>query len=138
MAETVYRVQDKDGRGPWKPGFSQMWIEERADHDNLPPWFLQFGRVERFAIAGMYVGCGCRTVEQLKRWFLPSEFETLKRHGYRAVKLKVGRILAASDIQCVFECAKPLQKIAEPFELYAHNGPLEPRAASARRTQSGG
>lgn len=121
MAEIIYRVQDKDGRGPWKPGFSQTWVEVRADHDNLQPWYLQFGRVDRFAIAGMYIGCGCRSTEQLRRWFSQSEFEKLKQHGYRAVKLKVGRILAANDIQCVFERAKPLQKDAEPFELYAHN-----------------
>lgn len=91
----VYRIQDRDGRGPWKPGFSRRWVEDRADHDVLRPWFEEFGRVDKLAIVGFAIGCGCRTVEQLQRWFTPSEYATLLQFGYRAVRLDVGRILAA-------------------------------------------
>jgi len=42
----VYRVQDKEGRGPWRPGFSQIWVETRLDHMFLPPWYVEFGRVD--------------------------------------------------------------------------------------------
>jgi hypothetical protein len=39
----VYRVQDVEGRGPWRPGFSRLWVRDRDDHDNLRPWVEQFG-----------------------------------------------------------------------------------------------
>lgn len=28
----IYRVQDADGRGPFKPGFSRKWVIDRDDH----------------------------------------------------------------------------------------------------------
>ena len=117
---TVFRVQDKDGRGPWKPGFSERWVEDRPEEEfaALKPWPMEFGNVLRGAIVGMSLGCGCRSLEQLRRWFTPTEYQTLRDYGYRAVKLEAGRILAESDIQCVFERAKPLWAGAEPVELY--------------------
>ena len=46
MSNEIYRVQDAQGRGPWKPGFSHRWVEDRPDHYNLPPWFVEFGRCD--------------------------------------------------------------------------------------------
>lgn len=116
---TIYRIQDADGRGPWKPGFSRFWVEDRADHDLLIPWYREFGRVDGNAIVGMAVGCGCRTPEQLRRWFIPTEYSRLVAYGYRAVQMDVGRILAESSIQCVFERAKRLNHDVQEFNLYA-------------------
>ena len=116
---TVFRVQDRSGRGPWKPGFSHLWVEDRDDHDRLRPWYEEFGWVQRNAIAGMYVGCGCRHVDQLRRWFTRGEYEKLLAYGYTAVELSVGRILGESDIQVVFERARPLREAARAFNLYA-------------------
>lgn len=114
----VYRIQDDEGRGPWKPGFSHLWIEPRADHDNLIPWYREFGDVHLRAIAGMYMGCACTSVDQLRRWFSPVEYDRLISFGYRAVTMKAGRILAQSDIQCFFERSKPLRKQVCEFDLY--------------------
>ena len=47
---TVYRVQDADGRGPFKPGFSHQWVEERADHENLLPWFNILNNPQRLLL----------------------------------------------------------------------------------------
>jgi len=118
-AGVVFRVQDADGRGPWKPGFSHRWVEDRPDHENLIPWFNEFGDVRERAIYGMVMGCGCRTLDQLRRWFTPSEYKTLLGFGYQAVKMQIGRVLAESDIQCVFECSKPLNQGCEVVQLYA-------------------
>ena len=123
----VLRIQDADGRGPWKPGFSQNWVEDRPDHENLPPWFVEFGRVDRLALHGCATGSACRTIEQLRRWFTPTEYATLLRLGYRAVRMDVGRILAESDRQCFFERSKPLSQDVEPFDLYQHNAIGEAR-----------
>lgn len=118
----VFRVQDRAGRGPWKPGFSSRWVEDREDHDNLAPWPYELGDAPlRDHISGMAMGCGCLSLEQLRRWFTPSEYRTLQKHGYRAVKMTVGRVLASSEIQCVFERVKPLREDVEPVELYPQN-----------------
>lgn len=114
----VFRVQDSDGRGPFKPGFSHRWAQLREDHDFLFPWLIEFPNVIELAKPGMHLGCGCLTLEQLRRWFIPSEYETLLGFGYRAVQLQVGRILARSLTQCVFERATPLRLGIKAIELY--------------------
>lgn len=121
---SVLRIQDKDGRGPWKPGFSNCWVEARSDEEYaaLLPWLVEFGRAPLDKrIVGMHIGCACRSLEQMRRWFTPTEYAKLRSYGYNAVRLEVGRILAESDIQCVFERAKPLSEDVEVIELYPHN-----------------
>lgn len=122
LKATIMRVQDDEGRGPWRPGFSRLWVHDRPDHDALIPWPQQFGMgiIPRDTWPfGRHFGCGCRTVEQLQRWFTAAEYETLTRYGYRAVRLDVDCILAESDIQLVFQRMRPLRAGAEPFDLYA-------------------
>lgn len=118
MSEVIYRVQDSDGRGPWKPGFSSTWVEHRPDHENLLPWFIEFGPVHRTSVFAMHVGTGCLSIEQLRRWFTPSEYKTLRSHEYHSVKMSVNTILAYSDKQCVFERTIPLNQEVELIELY--------------------
>ncbi len=31
----IYRVQDPEGRGPWKPGFSQVWATTADEYATL-------------------------------------------------------------------------------------------------------
>lgn len=119
----VYRVQDRTGRGPWRPGFSDKWIEHRDDHSNLLSLFEEFGDLPlRGRIYGMSIGCACLSIQQLRRWFTQTEYRTLNQYGYRAVKMRASRILASSDIQCVFERAKPLHKNVVPISLYPQEG----------------
>lgn len=121
MSETIYRVQDLQGRGPWKPGFSHIWSEDHTEEWYLqrPSWWEQFGMEPmKIAITGMALGSGCLTLEGLRHWFTPAEYFSLKSLGYQAVRMEVGRILAQSPIQVVFERAKPLKEGAEPIELY--------------------
>lgn len=114
---TVYRVQDKDGRGPWKPGFSHRWVEDREDHNNLPPWFVEFGRIDSRGIYGMTMGSACMSAEQLRRWFTASEYATLRKFGYQAVKMDAC-VLAESEVQCFIQRAKPFNEDVEVVELY--------------------
>jgi hypothetical protein len=114
----VYRVQDREGRGPWRPGFSRLWVEDRDDHDNLIPWPTQFG-FEIIPKSDGHLGCGCKTKEQLQRWFTPTEYTTLHSYGFTAVQMEVDRVLAESDIQLVFQRTKPLRKDVLAFDLYA-------------------
>lgn len=114
----VFRVQDAEGRGPWRPGFSHKWVEDRPDEEfaALIPWPLQFGELP--FDPRMHAGCGCQSLSQLRRWFTESEYRTLLGLGYRAVKMTPERILAASDIQCVFERVIPLNVGVVPIQLY--------------------
>ena len=82
---------------------------------------MEFGNILRRAIVGMSLGCGCRTLGQLRRWFTPTEYATLRRCGYCAVRMEVSRVLAESEVQCVFERARPLREDVEPVELYPPN-----------------
>lgn len=118
-----YRVQDRDGRGPWKPGFSHTWVEDRQDHDNLIPWYFEMGPVHLKALAGEHVGSACETIDQLRRWFTPSEYATLKRSGYQAVRV-TGRILGKSSTQVVIASPIAFAKQAIPIELHALVAPL--------------
>ena len=116
----VYRVQDRDGRGPWKPGFSQVWFTDRTEEEYaaLAPWPLEIMLAIRQASQGKAVGYACESLEQLRRWFTPTEYKTLRGYGYRAVKLEVDAVLARSDMQCVFVRSKPLNIGGEKINLY--------------------
>ncbi len=114
----VYRLQDSDGRGPFKPGFSETWVQPRADHENLQPWFIEFGRVDTQVLTGETSGSACKSLEQLRRWFTKREYRKLKKFGYKAVKMNVNRIIAESDIQCFVGRAKPFCEEIEKIKLY--------------------
>lgn len=116
--DTVYRIQDKDGRGPFKPGFSHVWVENRPDLANLPAWFEEFGRVDKLLCTYETAGAGCKTLAQLKRWFTKKEYKKLKKYGYKAVEMNVDRIIAESKVQCFFGRGKPLRKDIKVIKLY--------------------
>jgi hypothetical protein len=112
----IFRVQNKDGRGPWKPGFSHIWIEDRKDHDNLHPWIEEFHGLD-LTVSG-HLGCGCKTIKQLRRWFTKREYKKLVSLGYKAVCVVADEILAESNIQCVFKSDRPLKDTATGIKLY--------------------
>ena len=114
----VFRIQDVEGRGPWKPGFSHKWVQDREDHENLLPWHIEFGRVTQYAYSWELIGCGCTSIEQLRRWFTDVEYCTLLSYGYQAVQITASRILAQSDTQCVFTTKIPFNKQFVIFDLY--------------------
>jgi hypothetical protein len=114
--KSIYRIQDKDGRGPWKPGFSLKWIRENPDW-SLKPWMFTMGPVHQKAESDEICGCGCLTKAQLRRWILKSEYEILLGYGYKAVKLK-GRILGEDKNQCIFARQQPLNQNCKEFKLY--------------------
>ena len=119
-ASFVYRVQDADGRGPWKPGFSQVWFEDRTDEEYaaLAPWPMEVLMQIRNAARGKAMGFACENLDQLRRWFTASEYKTLRRYGYRAVKLEVDAVLARSETQCAFVRSKPLRIGGEEINLH--------------------
>lgn len=117
----VFRIHDAAGRGPWRPGFSHLWVKSRSDLENLIPWPVQFDAPKilyQMVKSRKHAGCACRTIEQLRRWFMPEEYETLLKYGYEAVIIRVDQVLAESDIQLVFLRDRPLNDGGSVFDLY--------------------
>lgn len=109
----VIRMQDADGRGPYKPGFSAVW----CDNFGPPPpptWMHEFpGLLRRMNEEGAHYGSACRSVEQIRKWFTPTELLRLHLLGYRLVAMEADRVLAESKNQLVFMRKKPLNEDIE-------------------------
>lgn len=117
MSEIIYRVQDKAGRGPFRPGFSRKWVELRdSDEKERRPCFEEFGKTAIIKVKiettlGMNCGCGCRTLEQLRKWFSDSEMAKLRFvFGYFEVEMQVDKVIAESQYQLIFARRAPLNK----------------------------
>jgi hypothetical protein len=112
----VFRVQDKAGRGPFKPGMSQHWVEDNSDVVPPPPVHEAFGP-DLFAtlhnlikVNGGACGCACLEKADFAKWFTPIERNNLNKLGYRLVTLKPDRIVATAPHQVVFWRKRPLNR----------------------------
>lgn len=114
----IYRVQDREGRGPWRPGFSEKWVDYSEDKEVLLPTYIEMpGAADRRTI-GYHVGVGCIYPDQLRRWFTAREYATLLDYGYRCVTFMGKAFLGESETQCMFESRKPLAEHDGFFALY--------------------
>lgn len=105
----VYRVQDIYGRGPFKPGFSQTWVDDSCRW--MPPsWIAEFGLdCIRELPDGWHFGSAVRAATDLRIWFTPTELDRLRLLGYKPVSMEVERIVRASPYQVLFARAIPLR-----------------------------
>lgn len=118
MPERIFRIQDNEGRGPWRPGFSHLWVKPRPDHDNLPPWMFEFPHIDIKSIESGHFGSGCRNTKQLRRWFTKNEYKTLVNFGFKAVMMDVEEVLAESEKQLLFRRMFPLNQYYTVVRLY--------------------
>lgn len=106
-------MQDRDGRGPYRPGLSERWSDNRAD--DLPPFYDELGvpihKVRDLFTDGWHAGCGCSSKEQLRQWFSRAERRRLKLLGFREVEFRPDRIVAVTPTQVVFEHRTPLARL---------------------------
>jgi hypothetical protein len=107
----VYRVQDDDGRGPWRPGLSRYWIDEASDFAARPlETAVDLLRRAGVTLApGWHYGCACRSMEALLRWFTEVELGRLSRMGFALVRLDADRVVVESELQVVFARRRPLR-----------------------------
>jgi hypothetical protein len=110
----VCRIQDADGRGPYKPGFSQYWVEDSPVAPPLPIT-LAFPDVMEAAHKivtqkGGACGCAFRTLMQASAWFTPSEILTLAKLGYSLCWMKADEVIAENKDQLVIWTQLPLAK----------------------------
>lgn len=105
----VFRIQDREGRGPFRPGFSKMWLDEDiGTRVMLPSWIEEFGtEIASEAIAaGLSVFSAVRDIEQIRNWFSDTERQRLYQFGYFLVEVPNVRIIGESAHQVL--CAREL------------------------------
>lgn len=103
-----YRVQDREGRGPFKPGMSDRWRDPEGR--DFPPVHVEFGLGWRDEIpAGWHAGCAFRDLAQTAAWFSPWECDRLDTLGYRLVALSGCRALRESAHQLIIVRPRPLR-----------------------------
>lgn len=109
----VCRVQDAEGRGPYRPGFSHVWSERETGPVTAMEAFPEVLKTCHKLIRehGGAVGCAFRNVEQAREWFTFNEILTLARYGYTLCWIQPDEILAENDEQCVIWTAKPLRSV---------------------------
>jgi hypothetical protein len=111
---SVYRVQDAEGRGPFRPGFSQVWLDDDIGirESRNRSWMEEFGAdlIERLGLAGEYYGSAVRQRAELNDWFSRTEQRRLKHMGFHIVVMDADRILAESTIQVVFARKQPFNQ----------------------------
>ena len=113
MKRTVYRVQDKEGRGPFRPGFSQYWLDDDlGERVHLPCWSQEFGDdlIQKNYRKRHHYGSAVTNVDLITIWFSPSELLRLYHWGYSVVSMEADRILAESTLQVVIERKRPFHK----------------------------
>jgi len=86
----LYRIQDKDGRGPWRPGFSEAWVDYGKDDRLCPPVQIEFPKWEkaiwRARGSGLaHFGCCVEGIRGIHQWFTPDEIRKLRGFGFRLV-----------------------------------------------------
>jgi hypothetical protein len=109
----LLRIQDADGRGPYKPGMQSQWADAAHDQRN-PAIFDEFGwKVCKSIRADEYAGCAFIDAEQLRRWFSRRELGEIEKLGYQLVEIEASRIVGRSKHQLVFISKLPLSKAAK-------------------------
>lgn len=108
----VYRVQDYEGRGPFKPGFSRFWCDPdfAPGQKDMPTFMEEFGNdaIHRLAFPfERHFGSAVRTVGKLREWFSDDERRRLKGMGYYIAAIHHARVLAESPNQLLIASRLP-------------------------------
>jgi hypothetical protein len=107
-------VQDRHGRGPWRPGFSHKWIDSfRTTH--LPPIYQE--RSDFFAVCheqhkvGKHLGCAALGKEGLFRWFSPMELMRLQGMGFYIADASKCQVVIETPNQVLVASDQPLKRL---------------------------
>jgi len=104
----VYRVQDLDGRGPYKPGVSMKWSSDCGPI--LPTIHQDFGPdIATAFMPGWHYGCAFRTLEQVRAWFSIPEVVRLADLGYHLVSMRAEPVRESAH-QLIIRRKLPLRR----------------------------
>jgi hypothetical protein len=115
----LLRVQDLEGRGPYRPGLSKFWADPQGPA--LMPWWVELGlgMYEAFARIpeGMFGGSAFRTAEQYDTWFSAAERAKLDAIGFYLVRFRPDKIVFETPTQVVFAQNYPLSGLPKASRL---------------------
>lgn len=110
----ILRVQDETGRGPWRPGFSDKWVDTWRT-TQLPPIYDEIPHfvdlVNKAHHAGFHIGCAVRGREGLLAWFSPMELLRLADFGYGIVDARSCEIFAETPNQVLIGSREKLRML---------------------------
>lgn len=106
----VFRIQDREGRGPFRPGFSLMWLDEDiGDRAQLPSWIEEFGADAFDGTPDNAHGFSAvRTLDQLRAWFSDTERARLAAFGFSVVEVPDAHVIRSSAHQVLCWRDRPL------------------------------
>ena len=109
----LFRIQDSEGRGPYRPGFSKQWADK--DGPICAPWWIELGISLQAAMAmlprGMFNGSAFDSLGKLEQWFTPSELEKLGKFNFNIVRFRPDKLIAETPTQVVFAQSYPLAQL---------------------------
>lgn len=103
----IYRVENKDGDGPYIKGFTLMWDNSRQSRETNPSPQEDPTLANAIASQGINVSqfrFGFKTLEQLEQWFSAEELARLKALGFE-VKQVQAQLVIEGDSQILFKRA---------------------------------
>jgi hypothetical protein len=102
----VYRVQDAEGRGPFRPGLSAQWSDREGDAWPAP-YFDLWPDWRRLVPGGWWYGSAVERLEQLDLWFTPAERQRLAGLGFHLAALDRAFIAARDPAQVLIVRRRP-------------------------------
>ena len=113
MMLPILRYQDKDGRGPFRPGIPAQWAD--SEGQSPPSVFQEFPGfmdiLPKIHARRMNVGCACVGERGIDAYFTASEQKKLKRLGYRLHRVPKNAVILTGRTQVVFATPMPLRRL---------------------------
>ena len=112
MSNKIYRIQDREGRGPYKPGETELWQDKEGEA--LPP--LPIPAILKFRRSipkDHHMGFGFQSMEQLRNWFSDGEISRLYYRGFQIVSMGATGILMKDGKQVLFHRRFPFNEGCE-------------------------
>lgn len=112
----IYRVQDADGRGPWRPGFSTTWMDG-GGRSGPPAIWQELGVDDFHALVtfghrkGYNLGCAMRGLAGIRLWFSKTEILRLRDFGFDIHDASAMTILHETPNQMLVAARHALRKL---------------------------
>lgn len=110
----LLRVQDREGRGPYRPGLSERWVDAWRT-SQLPPIYEEVpsfvALVNNAHREGLHIGCAVRGLEAMLAWFSPMELMRLHDMGFGIVDASACEVLMETKHQLVIGSKSPLRDL---------------------------
>lgn len=123
MGDRLIRMQDAEGRGPWRPGFSSKWLDQNSAVPLPPSGFEEVPNLSEIVSAaherGQHVGFALRK-SKLSAWFNRAELHRLRRLGFFLVDCADCDVLVETQWQALVGSKRPLRALCKIADITRH------------------